>query len=383
MIRGVGVPNRTGPRELNSGLSDRLREKFQRIAFVESTGKVVPLLDGSPVDSLDLADDDVKHLADGKALIVEADVSGSKPLLLAPHFDDSGTNLEGVLAAELNSDFLWLLEGFDNLTSEPGVCILNSAGEPVHSTEPELFRLADFVKTETQSATSGAFEFNMLDETYVASYSQMFLKPTYKLSHWTVILFTARSDVLQPIEKFKKLFQWIILGTILVVVVVVSIAKIRKSMVPVGELIKGADRIARKDFSQGIRISSNDEFEVLARAFNQMAGKLDHNFKVLSARAEIDRAVLSTLDRNTIIKEALKRISDCVTCDACGLCLIDGTAPSGGHIFYKSNAGRQPILSKTTRIKDFLRKRFRWRVRSEISSRSQCPTRIWSPNSAT
>ena len=86
------------------------------------------------------------------------------------------------------------------------------------------------------------------------------------------MLFRAKSDVLKPIENFKKTFQWIIFGTILLVVVL-SIDRIRKSMVPVAELIEGVDRIDRKDFSQDIHISSNDEFEVLAEAFNQMAGR--------------------------------------------------------------------------------------------------------------
>jgi putative nucleotidyltransferase with HDIG domain len=349
LLCSMGAPGLESSKDLSGRLRDRLRENFKNIGFFKNPGKGVPLLDRSPIDSLNLSADDVKHLADRKPLIAELNFFGSKPFIIVAHFDDAGTSIEGFLAAEMNFDFLWSANVLDNLPPDTGLCVLNSSRVPIYSTEPELFHLADFLKAETQSTTSGIFEFSISDETYVASYSQMFLKPRYKLPHWTLMIFRAKSDVLKPIENFKKTFQWIIFGTILLVVLL-SIARIRKSMVPVAELIKGVDRIAIKDFSQDIHISSNDEFEVLAAAFNQMAGKLDHSFKTLSARAEIDRAVLSTLDRDTIIKEAIMRISDCVTCDTYGLCLIDSTLSLSGQVFYKSEVHRQAILSKTVTI---------------------------------
>lgn len=354
LLRTMGAPGLASLKDLSGILRDRLGSKFKNVAFIKGPGKVLPVLDVSPIDSLNLSDDEVKHLVDRHPLIAELNFSGSKPFIILAHFDDAGTSVEGFMAAEMDFDFLWSMIGSNNLPPNTGFCVLNSTGDPIYSTEPELFPLADFLKAETQSATSGTFEFSISDETYVASYSQMFLKPIYKLSHWTVMLFRAKSDVLRPIEQFKKTFRWIILCTILLVVLL-SIAKIRKSMVPVGELIKGVDRIAKKDFSQEIRISSNDEFEVLAKAFNQMAGNLDHSFKALSARAEIDRAVLSTLDRDTIAKEAIMRISDCITCDTCGICLIDSTLSSQGQVFCRSEVSGQGILSKTVIIapKDF------------------------------
>lgn len=349
LLRSMGVPGPIGPRDLGVRLRDRLREEFKSIAFFKTSGEVVPVLDVSPIDFLNLSVDDVKHLEDRKPLIAELNVSRSKPFIILAHFDDAGTSVEGFWAAEINLDSLWAMDGTDNLPPDTGFCVLNSSWVPIYSTEPELFHLADFLTAETQSTISGFFEFSISDESYVASYSQMYLKPGYKLSHWTLILFRAKSDVIKPIQNFKETFQLIVLGTILLVVVL-SIVKIRKSMVPVAELIKGVDRIAKKDFSQDIHISSNDEFETLAQTFNQMASKLDHSFKTLSARAEIDRTVLSTLDRNTIVKEAIMRISDCVTCDTCGLCLIDSTPSLHGQAFYRTEVNRQAILSKRVKI---------------------------------
>ncbi len=349
LLNTMDAPVRGNPENLSGKLRDRLRLKFKNIAFVKIPGPVAPVLGVSPIDSLNLAADDVKHLADRKPLLVELNFSGSGPFIILAHFDDAGADPEGYVAAEMDPDFLWPMNGSDNLPPGAGYSVLNSAGELVCSTEPGLFRLTDFLKAETKTATLGTFEFSLHDEIYVASYSQVFLKPTYNLPHWTLVLFRAKSDVLRPIEQFKKTFQLIILGTLLLVAGL-SIAQIRKSMVPVGELIKGAERIAKKDFSQEIRISSNDEFEVLARAFNQMAGKLDHSFNALSAIAEIDRAVLSTLNRDTIVKESLLRIGDCFTCDTCGLCLMDSALSFQGQVFFRPAASVQGIRSKTVEI---------------------------------
>jgi putative nucleotidyltransferase with HDIG domain len=349
MLCNIGIAGVESSKDLSGRLNDRLRGKFNNIKFFNNLGKGLSLLDRSPIDSLNLSDDDVKHLKDHKPLIAEWNIAGSKPFIIVAHFDNAERNVEGFLAAELNFDFLWSSNGLNNLPLDTEVCVLNASWVPVYSTQPELFHLADFLKAKAQSTTTGVFEINISGEAYVASYSQVFLKPRYKIPRWTLILFKAKSDVLRPIKNFKETFQWIILGTIFLVVLL-SIAMIRKNLVPVNELVKGVDRIAKKDFSQDIHISSNNEFALLAATFNKMAGQLDHSFKTLSARAEIDRAVLSTLDCETIIKEAIMRISDCVTCETCGICLIDSTISSLGKAYFKAEVPSQGILSKTTII---------------------------------
>ena len=337
------------PENWSGKLRERLQAKFKNIAFAEMPGRVSPVSGLSPIDSLDLAADDLKHLAGRKPLIVELNGSGSGPFIIMAQSDAAGADPKGYWAAEMDPDFLWSINGSDNLPPGAGYGVLNSAGELVYSTEPGLFHLADYLKAETKTATLGTFEFSLHEEIYVASYSQAFLKPTYNLPHWTLVLFRAKSDVLRPIEQFKKTFQLIVLGTLLLAAGL-SIAKIRKSTVPVDELVKGAERIAKKDFTQEIRISSNDEFEVLARAFNQMAGKLGRSFNALAARAEIDRAVLSTLDRDTIVKEALRRIGDCFACGTCGLYLPDPGLSIQGQVFFRPAAAVQGLLSKTVEI---------------------------------
>lgn len=300
LVAGSGAPGPADLKDLNDRLHDRLHEKFKSIALVEGSGRVAPVLGVSPIKYLDLSADDLKHLVDRKALIAELDVSGSRPFIIVHYSDDAATRVGGFVAAEINPDFLWSLGEIDNLPPDTGFCVLDSSGDPFYSTEPELFDMADFLKAEAHSATSGVLEFRIAGEPYLASYSQVFLKPRYRLPHWTLILFAARSDVLKPIETFKEGFQWIILGTFLLVVWL-SIAKIRKSMVPLGELIKGVDRIARKDFRQAIRVSSNDEFEVLAFSFNEMAHKLDQSFKALS---EMSWGTLQALARTVDAKSA-------------------------------------------------------------------------------
>jgi putative nucleotidyltransferase with HDIG domain len=77
---------------------------------------------------------------------------------------------------------------------------------------------------------------------------------------------------------------------------------------------------------------------------------LGHSFKTLSARAEIDRAVLSTYDSEKIAFEAVRRIRDCIACVAQGLSLIDPETPSRGRVFFNDELFESAIETKRVTI---------------------------------
>jgi putative nucleotidyltransferase with HDIG domain len=237
----------------------------------------------------------------------------------------------------------------DNRPLDTEFCVLDSSHGLLYSSQPNLAKIAGLLKTNTQASTSGHFEFSVDGEQLIASYTQMFVKSYFKLPHWTVILFKPKSDVFAPLAEFKMSFPAIIILT-LMVTLWLSIVNIRKNLVPIGALQEGAQRIAVRDFSQPVSVSSHDEFKDLAVAFNEMAEALNHKFKTLSAKAEIDRAVVSTLDPDEIIKAAITRIADCLACRVYGISLIDVSASARNRVLYSFQFERQTILTETVNI---------------------------------
>ena len=110
-------------------------------------------------------------------------------------------------------------------------------------------------------------------------------------------------------------------------VLVLSGTQIRRSLVPMAELREGTSRIAQRDFGSRVRVTSRDEFEELAAAFNGMASQLGRQFQALSTAAEIDRAVLSATDVASIVDTLLARTRDVFPCHMVGVTLV---APDGG-----------------------------------------------------
>lgn len=340
---------RIEPRDLDALLRDRLQERFSSITLIRSPNEPQPLLNQQVIPPLQLTSGDIRHLSAGYPLLTELHVSSSKPSIIMLCLEDSKKVARGFWVGEINHNYLWAIDKMDNLPLDTEFCVLDSSHRLLYSSQPNLAKIAGLLKSNTQASTSGHFEFSADGEQFIASYTQMFVKQYFKLPHWTVILFKPKSDVFAPLAEFKMSFPAIIILT-LMVVLWLSIVNIRKNLVPIGALKEGAQRIAVRDFSQPVSVSRHDEFKDLAVAFNKMAEALNHKFKTLSAKAEIDRAVVSILDPDEIIKATIKRIADCVACRVYGISLIDVSASARNRVLYSFQFERQTILTETVNI---------------------------------
>ncbi|NIR17971.1 MAG: HAMP domain-containing protein, partial [Desulfobacterales bacterium] len=54
-----------------------------------------------------------------------------------------------------------------------------------------------------------------------------------------------------------------------------------RSLIPLEKLQEGTKRIAERDFTTQVTVTSGDEFEELASSFNTMAKRLDRQFNTL------------------------------------------------------------------------------------------------------
>jgi HAMP domain-containing protein len=341
--------SRFEPKGLDARFRSRLLKRFDSIAFFEKPNKLQPFLNQFPIQSLNLTSADIRHMLDGKSLLVELHVKKSKPVLLMIRQVEPQKANKFFFVGEINVNYLWAVDEMDNLPLDTEFCVLDSSYRLLYMSQPSITPISGLFDTEAQSSTSGHFEFNTSGKQYLASYSHLFLKPNFKIPHWTIILFKTKPDVYAPMTEFKRIFP---LFSILALMVVLwlSIATIRKSTVPIGLLKEGVQRIARRDFSQKVSVSSNDEFEELATAFNEMSDALNHKFKTLSVRADIDRAVLSTLDREDIIKAALTGIAECFDCQDYGISLIGSDLFPRSFGFYSSSLHPQSILKESVEV---------------------------------
>ena len=338
------------PADLDVVLRDRLEKRFNNITLYKRPNELRPLLNPQTIPPLQFTSDHNKHLAAGHSLLAELYTSSSKPALFMLRRVDPEEADRGIWIAKINQYYLWAVDQMDNLPLDTDFCVLDSSHRLLHSSRTEFAEIAGLLKSNTQTATSGHFKFTTGGQQFIASYTQMFLEPNFKLPYWTVVLFKPKSDVFAALADFKISFPAIIILS-LMVVLWLSIITIRKNLVPIGALKEGAQRIAVKNFSQPVRVSSHDEFKDLADVFNEMSNALNHKFKTLSAKAEIDRVVVSTLDPDEIIKAAITRIADCIACRVYGISLIDSKGSTEKKAFYCFQYKRQQILTETVTLR--------------------------------
>ncbi len=213
------------------------------------------------------------------------------------------------------------------------------------------------------SADLQVFEFTHNGQVFHAGISNIFLESRFQDVGWTIILSRARNDIMSAMDKFKQTFPMIILFFLLIISYL-SLLFIRKGLDPLQRLQQGTKRIAQKDFSTPVEINSGDEFEDLGNSFNDMASKLDNHFRALTVLNEIDRAILSSLNRKKTVATTLQRLKNFFHCEVA--VYVRQAEDSEEHLIVYSQEGRRiedPVVehfpaSREEQLKIFTNKEY-------------------------
>ncbi|MGE0353081.1 MAG: HD domain-containing phosphohydrolase [Gemmatimonadales bacterium] len=314
------VQGQVDPRIGDGGNADRrdYRPRFTGLLSVRPDGTLgmqAGLLH-LPLPSLGV--EERKRLNDGRSVLLVDTLAGRPRILLARRRIVAGE--ARVLWGQPAPSYLW---GRLPTEEEAGTCVLDDSGHPLVCTgvSPEpLVR-------ESGARHAAVSEWDANGERYVGATWTLFLKYEFGAPSWTIAVSQRRADILGPLDRFRRGF--VLTGLLaLVIVFMLSHMQIRRSMTPLEALEAGTHRVARRDFSEPVRVRSRDEFEILATSFNDMAGRLQRQFSALTAMNQIDRVVLSALRTEPIVQAVLTRALDVLRCEAVVVCLARVDDPS-------------------------------------------------------
>jgi len=106
---------------------------------------------------------------------------------------------------------------------------------------------------------------------------------------------TPESQLLDPTLTFRKTFLPIAILSV-ALVLLLSVIEVRRIMVPLYAVLDGMRRVAARDFGSPVPVLDRDEFGPDGRVVNSMTAQLGLHFRTLSAFAEIDRTILTTVE---------------------------------------------------------------------------------------
>lgn len=303
------------------------KEHFKCIGIINKPGKYMSLFDCSQ-DIPEITPAEREHLLSGKFLIsteYKPNNSSSILKLSSIHMSmalDSANQRQEILLAEINPTYLWYAGNKESLPPMTHLCVLDESNNLLESSIINLASFPEQDAVKLRAEHSGSLEWRHDEEGYMASYRSLALEDEYLAPSLTLVMSISKSYVLQPIALFKRVFPFIILMS-LWVVILLSFSQIRRNLIPLERLKVGTQRIAKREFDSRVTVTSNDEFEDLAESFNTMADQLGRQFKALVTMGELDRAILSALDTKRIADTAITRMNDVVPCDAVSATLLD------------------------------------------------------------
>lgn len=319
--------------QTHSGVFNKRSEQhFKAVAFFKPENRTIPIY--NEINNFKKpGEDEIKHIFNtGKTAIFMVSHPESLPRIMMVRLMDSKELSAGCLIGEINPVYLWGSDQGNSLLPGTEGCVLDESKHIVFSTlldEETFLKNAEF---QVNNSVSGQFEFVRENEKHLASYRKIFLNHRFLADIWTVVLSQSKADVLAPMSHFKTIFPPIVLMTFWVVLLL-SIYSIRKSLVPLESLKKGTHRIAMKNFDCRVDVKSGDEFEELAMDFNEMADQLNSQFKTLETKAEIDRAILSSLDARIIVETIIHGIYDWFDCDSVAISLMKSNQENTAQVY--------------------------------------------------
>jgi putative nucleotidyltransferase with HDIG domain len=330
---------------------ERLRQRFHAINRFSSREGFTPIIGGRMVAAPELVPVERENLDKGKTVIVaqpQADQPARLFIIKPFQTDAEGQHL---LYGEIIPAYVWGI-GFENfLPSQTELFVLDMTKKILISSHPAPEDLAQKVTFRQEGEVSRQFEYQRDSATYLAGYWSIFLKSRFFAQPWTVVLGQSQTEVLAPLNHFKKIFPLVML-LFLWIVLLLSLVYIRRTLAPVEVLTEGTRRVANHDFLGRVTVKSGDEFEELAASFNNMTSQLDRQFKALNTRAEIDRAILSSLDSGKIINTALTHMYDLFGCELAAFSLINPLQENTAQLFSLQDPRQEKPAMQTIKLSE-------------------------------
>ncbi len=309
---------------------ESLGRYFRSLAMADAGGQVTPLFGDAAAPALPA--ESLRRLASGRhtAAFVPAK-GGARTFLFVPDFRIApGT----VLFGELQPEYLW--GPTDILPAATDFCVIDD------ETRTVLFCSAPFpggalqvIDALARQPATASTTFELGPETMRAVAWGQFMRAEFGIGEWIVVAAQPERFVLRRISEFRKIFVPVVLLALLIVAWL-SVRQIRAILVPVEELAAGARRVAQNDFSVPVDVRRDDEFGELAGAFNRMSARVGRQFSVLTALAEIDRLILSSVGTDLIIGTVLERIGEVMPGCCPSVTLLDQDNPGLAHTYAPS-----------------------------------------------
>ena len=300
-----------------------LLEDFEAIWMVGSD--VPPTLSmNADVADVHLSDSDVEYLASGRTKLL---VTPSGALVMLRTYLASADR--ATMAFQLNASKVWGAR--ENLPYNTEFCVFGESGLRHYCTADTS---SDIHSTllETANVRSTAFgEWEHNGKSHFAALWQLFLDGAFAGPGIDIIAVQTKSFALGSGTAFRRVFIPAI-ALVLLLVSLLSLKLIARNLVPLQHLTFAARQLAGGNLESRVRVHTGDEFEWLAEAFNNMAGRLGRQISTLEAMSGIDRMILAGTKFEDVSEDVVAHLVELTRCQSAAVIARDIDSPANGKM---------------------------------------------------
>jgi diguanylate cyclase (GGDEF)-like protein len=275
----------------------------------------------------------VKHLLDGKTLITVKNIGNVNSIIFSRLLNT--VQASHLISAEVNRNYIF--GDMDIFAGEEDACIIAKGNGLLNCSNDLLNKLSlpSFRKYFESQDSIRKIQIN--DKNYIIASWELFLKGSYNTDSW-MIYYTVPSDIIySSINSFSNLLIPLLLFTVLIISLI-SINQISKILIPIEKLTALTKDIAKRDFSKKIEFDSNDEFQYLGESFNSMSKELSRQFTVMKAMSNLDRAILTTMNKEKVVEAIFSNLRDYLDYNYASVILLDKNIESIGTLYNYSKS---------------------------------------------
>ena len=287
---------------------------------VDAAGKTT-LLHGTGPGVFDPASLDLSS-ARVPGLVTIADADGGNLVLLRRI---SAVEAEPAVLA-VKPDQSWLWGPVESRPFATEFCILTAAGAVVHCTADVDRTVLASLPAAIMQSMSAPVEWQIGGESHLASKWQLFLAAEFKAPALDFIASQPKVLALRSRTDFSRVFLPA-LGLVIVLIGLLSFSMIGQSLEPLQKLTTAARQIAGGNLLSRVRIRSDDEFEWLGEAFNNMADRIGRQIKSLEAMSGIDRLILSGAEFEAVAESVIRNLIELSGCETAAVIARDNDTP--------------------------------------------------------
>jgi signal transduction histidine kinase len=209
-------------------------------------------------------------------------IESEKPSIIKRHRSDGYPHLwmairtsnSEWLIGQINANYLWKAADNFNLPADTELCVIDDKNVALVASLSEPAHLINALSRLNGSKRNSSFSWGNGKQNYVASAHSLFLGGGFQADPWEIILSQSEESILSSIHQYRIYF--LLVGFLMMLIVLLlSQVSIRRSLIPLKQLMARTKAIANEDFSSSIAIKGSPEFQELLDAFSVMSKKIE------------------------------------------------------------------------------------------------------------